>query len=312
MKHKLLLLLISFAIGTQFLGCKSKNTPEPEKIYRFSETITVDGRARTYVLNLPPSYYDGNNFSLVIAMHGGGGDALQFESSSKLTEKGNAAQFIVVYPEGVKSTGVLEARTWNAGACCDYAVENKIDDVKFITLLIDKLLANYKINAKKVYATGHSNGGMLAYRLACEIANKIAAIAPNGCTMVTATCNPSRPVPILHMHSALDTKVPAVGGAGSGVGTIGINFTPVLDVLNFWSTKNTCLTTAQVLVNNSSYKLTKWSNCNVSSTIQYYLTTDGGHAWPGGLQGSAIGDTPSKVISANDLLWDFFQQYQLP
>ncbi|RZL44805.1 MAG: phospholipase [Pedobacter sp.] len=304
---------LSVIITSFLITCKSKkDESEPSKTYRFTESITVDGRARSYVLNLPPNYYEGESFSMVIAMHGGGGDALQFEASTRLTEKANASKFIVVYPEGVKSNGVLEARTWNAGACCDFAVENKIDDVKFISLLIDKLVSTYKINAKKVYATGHSNGGMLSYRLACEIGNKIAAIAPNGCSMVTASCNPARPMPILHMHSALDTKVPAAGGFGSGVGTAGINFTPIVDILNFWSGKNTCSTTSQVLVNNSNYKFTKWSNCIGNNTIQYYLTTDGGHAWPGGLQGSAIGDNPSKVINANDLLWDFFQQYQLP
>jgi polyhydroxybutyrate depolymerase len=313
MKSKIIFypVLLGFTLF-QFWGCKKNDTPEPEKIYRFSETMTVDGRARTYTLNLPPNYYSASNFSLVIAMHGGGGDALQFESTSKLTEKANAAQFIVVYPEGVKSTGALAARTWNAGACCDYAVANNIDDVKFISQLIDKLLAAYKINPQKVYATGHSNGGMLSYRLACEISNKIAAIAPNGCTMVAATCNPTRPVPVLHMHSVLDAKVPYQGGPGSGVGTSTINLPSLDSVLNAWSLKNTCTTTAQVLINNSSYKFTKWSACTNGVTIQYYLTQDGGHGWPGGLPGGPFSDTPSVVINANDLLWEFFQQYQLP
>lgn len=189
---------------------------------------------------------------------------------------------------------------------------NNIDDVKFISLLIDKLLAGYKINPKKVYATGHSNGGMLSYRLACEISSKIAAIAPNGCTMVVAACNPSRPVPVLHMHSVLDTKVPYQGGSGSGVGTSTIHLPSLDSVLNAWSLKNTCTSGAQVLVNNSNYKFTKWSACNNAVTIQYYLTQDGGHGWPGGLPGGPFSDTPSTVISANDLLWEFFQQYQLP
>ncbi len=294
-----------------FSACKS-NSPVPPKVYRFNETITIDGLVRTYTLNLPPNYYESSGFSLVIAMHGGGGDAAQFESTSKLTEKANAAQFVVVYPEGVKSTGPIAARTWNAGSCCDYAVTNNINDVKFISQLIDKLLGAYKINSKKVYATGHSNGGMLSYRLACEMPNKIAAIAPNGCTMVAATCNPTRPVPVLHMHSVLDSKVPYQGGLGSGVGTSTI-YLPSLDsVLNAWSLKNTCTTTAQVLINNSSYKFTKWSSCSNAVTIQYYLTQDGGHGWPGGLPGGPFSDTPSAVINANNLLWDFFQQYQLP
>jgi polyhydroxybutyrate depolymerase len=312
MKNKLAFsILVVFTIF-QSWHCKKKSEPEPVKVYRFSESITVDGRTRTYTLNLPPNYYSSSNFSLVIAMHGGGGDAAQFESTSRLTEKANASQFIVVYPEGVQSTGALAARTWNAGSCCDYAVTNNINDVKFIGLLLDKLLASYKINSKKVYATGHSNGGMLSYRLACEIPDRIAAIAPNGCTMVVAVCNPSRPVPVLHMHSVLDTKVPYQGGSGSGVGTSTLHLPSLDSVLNAWSLKNTCTTAAQVLVNNSSYKFTKWSACTNGVTIQYYLTQDGGHGWPGGLPGGPFSDTPSTVINANDLLWEFFQQYQLP
>ena len=305
-------LLIIFTLS-QGWSCKKVDAAQEVMNFRFSEKMTVDGRERTYVLNLPPNYYTSKDFSLVIAMHGGGGDALQFESSTKLTEKSKTAQFIVVYPEGVKSTGVLSARTWNAGNCCDYARDNNIDDVNFIRQLIDKLISSYKINPKKVYATGHSNGGMMSYRLACELSNKIAAIAPNGCTMVvTQACNPTHPMPILQMQSELDTKVPYKGGSGSGVGTSGIIFPSMDFVLESWALKNICKTPTKTVTVNSNYTFTKWSNCGNNTTIQYYLTKDGGHAWPGGEAGSVIGDTPSTVINANDLLWDFFQQYQLP
>ncbi len=293
-------------------GCgKKKEETDTEKVYRVEGTMTVDGRERTYLLNLPPGYYENSGFSLVIAMHGGGGSATQFETSSRLTQKANAEQFIVVYPEGVKSTGPLGARTWNAGTCCDFAVTNNIDDVKFITQLINKLVTAYKINPKKVYATGHSNGGMMAYRLACEVADKIAAIAPNASTMVvTQPCNPSRAVPILHMHSVLDEHIPYAGGRGNGIS--GVYAPPLDSVFNVWSSKNACVTKAQIAVNNSSYTFTRWVGCNNNTVIHYYLTKDGGHAWPGGLPGSLNGDTPSKVINANDLLWEFFKQYQLP
>jgi polyhydroxybutyrate depolymerase len=309
MKLSLLLVAVIFI----FTGChKSDSSPAPvTKVYRFSDSMIIDGRVRTYTLNLPPNYYDSTGFSLVVAMHGGGGSAAQFESTSLLTEKANAAHFIVVYPEGVQSTGPLAARTWNAGTCCDYAVVNNINDVGFISQLVDKLLGAYKINPKKVYATGHSNGGMLAYRLACEIPGKIAAIAANSTTMVvTKPCNPTRPVPVLHMHSILDTNVPYTGGKGTG--PTNVYFPPTDSVLNVWSLKDMCANPSQTITSNSSYTYKKWTSCSNNITIQFYLTQDGGHAWPGGLPGSANGDTPSTAINANILLWDFFQQYQLP
>jgi len=291
-----------------FMSCLKKKESNPGS----DGSITVDGLSRTYTLHLPPNYEEGNDFSLVIAMHGGGGNGGQFESSSKLSQKADAAKFIVVYPNGVKGNGLLKAQTWNAGGCCDYARDHNINDVKFISQLIDHLVANYKINPKKVYATGHSNGGMMAYRLACELSGKIAAIAPNSSTMVvTQPCNASRAVPILHMHSVLDSNVPYTGGVGTGFSN---HYNPPLDsVFQVWSLMNACAAPAQVVVNNSSYKLTKWTGCSNNTSIQYYLTKDGGHAWPGGSPGGLpLGDKPSAVINANDLLWDFFQQYQLP
>lgn len=268
--------------------------------------MVVDGISRTYILNLPPNYYESSGFPLVIAMHGGGGSASQFESTSKLTEKANAAGFMVVYPEG---TGIIN--TWNAGTCCGSAVTNSINDVKFISQLIDKLIAAHKINPKKVYATGHSNGGMMSYRLACELSTKIAAIAPNGSTMVvTQACNPARSVPILHMHSKLDQHVVYTGGYGNGVS--GVYCPPLDSVLNVWSLKNNCSTTAEVIVSNSNYTQKRWRNCANNVTVDYYLTNDGGHGWPGGLPGGPNSDIPSTSINANDLLWSFFQQYQLP
>lgn len=305
MKYPLLLI---FTLGNFFTltSCQKKITTPIDKTYRIDGTITVDGISRSYLINLPPNYYDSSGFSLVIAMHGGGGSAQQFEKSSRLSDKANASGFMVVYPNG---TGLIQ--TWNAGSCCGYAVTNRVDDVKFISSLIDQLISTYKINPKKIYATGHSNGGMMCYRLACKLANKIAAIAPNSSTMVeTAPCNPSRPVPILHMHSKLDQNVNYKGGIGIGIS--GVYYPPVDSVLNVFSLINKCSNPSQVVISNPLYTFTKWSSCTNNVTIQYYLTNDGGHAWPGGLPGSAGADMPSTAINANDLLWDFFQQYQLP
>ncbi len=297
---------------TVFSGCRKKDDTQPqtEKVYRYNDNIVVDGINRTYIVNLPPNYFEGSGFSLVLAFHGGGGSGSQFETSSLLTQKANASGFIVVYPDGLAG-GTLNAATWDAGGCCGYAAAHHIDDVNFVRQLIAKLIAQFNINPKKVYATGHSNGGMLCYRLACELSDKIAAIAPNSTTMVVTTpCSPSRPVPILHMHSALDNNVPYMGGYGTGISN---SWMPALDsVFAVWSAINSCSTQGATIISNSSFTEKQWSGCTVNPGIQFYLTADGGHAWPGGLPGSASGDTPSTAINANDLLWDFFQHYQLP
>jgi len=292
-----------------FTSCEDASPdPEPAQTYRVNGQMTVDGRARTYLLNLPPRYYaDSSKFSLVIALHGAGGKASQFEQDYGFTNKANDAGFIVVYPEGVQSNGVLGLRTWNAGTCCDYALENHIDDVNFIRALIDSLVIRYRVEPRKIYATGMSNGGMMAYRLACEMPEKIAAIAAVSATMVVAQpCDPSLPVPILHMHAALDAKVPYQGG----IGLRGYYFPPVDSVLAVWSAKDACSETAPVVVQNNQYKFTSWSACGDDAVIECYLTADGGHAWPGSSKAGRRGDTPSTAINANDLIWEFFQRFE--
>lgn len=279
-----------------FTGC---DKAPPEQPHRITATMKVDGRTRHYLLYLPSGYYeDTSRYALVLGLHGTGGSAAQFDRQYGLTQKANAAKFIVAYPEGVRSDGRLGIRTWNAGNCCDYAAEHHIDDVQYIRLLIDQLTTRYRINAKKVYVTGMSNGGMMAYRLACEMPEKIAAIAPVSCTMMAADCHPARPMPVLHLHSVLDTKVPPQGGIGIG----GYYFPPVdsaLNVLAFGATP-------VVVRDDGQYKLTKWGD-----RMEYYLTRDGGHAWPGALSTAGWADAPSEVINANDLLWAFFQRFAL-
>lgn len=291
-----------------FVHCDGSD-PTVAKDHRFYETMIVEGRARTYLLNLPPDYYSAGaaDVPLVIGMHGTGGNARQFERDYGLTKKANSAGFIVVYPEGVQNNGVLGVRTWNAGRCCDFAMENDVNDVLFIRTLIDALVATFRVDAKRVYVTGMSNGGMMAYRLACEMPDKIAAIAAVSSTMVVdQPCHASRAVPVLHMHSILDAKVPYNGGTGIG----GYYFPPVDSVLEVWASENNCVVRDEI-TNDDRFKLTEWSSCDDGVIMQCYLTRDGGHAWPGGQRSGNWGDSPSEVIYATDLLWEFFRQFEL-
>ncbi len=269
------------------------------------DSLTFKGLIRTYLIHVPPGYINTTPTSLIIALHGGFGSALNIEDQSKLSLKSDRANFIVVYPEGIKVLGV---RTWNAGGCCGTAESFNIDDVGFIDALIKKLSTEYNIDQKKIFATGISNGGMMSYRLANDLANKIAAIAPVAATMVIKTVtSPSRPVPIIHFHSFNDKNVPYLGGVGSGVSG---HYNPPLDsVFNVWMNVNSCVK-RDTIKNNQDYLFVKWSSCNKNSEIHFYMTHDGGHSWPGG--GKYLpGDEPSRVINADDLMWDFFQAHPM-
>ncbi|MBL4670298.1 MAG: T9SS type A sorting domain-containing protein [Flavobacteriales bacterium] len=275
--------------------------------YAQYDSIPYNSYDRTYLVHLPTGYTGTTNLPLIIAMHGGFGNASKMETLSQLSLKADIENFIVVYPEGVEG-GILNNRTWNAGWCCGFSSNNNIDDVGFIDSLLTTLINQYSIDTNRIYATGISNGGFMSYRLACELSNKISAIAPVASSMSMTSCSPSRPVPIIHFHSSLDSNVPYIGGVGSGVSNH--YNSPIDSILNVWSNKNTCLNINDTIINNTQYTLTKWSNCSCSTEIHYYLTEDGGHSWPGGIA-NPIGDPVSTYINANDLMWTFFQQYSL-
>ncbi len=301
MRTKIIASIIFCSIFLTSVSCQLKSVYN--SVY---DSLTYKGFTRTYLFHVPPGYANTKPTSLILALHGGFGSAVNIESQSQLSIKSDEADFIVVYPEGIKVLGI---RTWNAGGCCGGAESFNIDDVGFIDTLIEKLSTEYNIDQKRIFATGISNGGMMCYRLASDLANKIAAVAPVAATMVIkTTVNASRAVPIIHFHSFNDTNVPYTGGIGSGVSD---HYNPPLDsVFNVWMNVNGCLK-KDTIQNDQDYLLVKWSNCINNSEIHFYITHDGGHSWPSGVK-YLPGDEPSKVINADDLLWEFFQVRPMP
>lgn len=275
--------------------------------YAQYDSIPHDGIDRTYLLHLPNGYDGTSGIPLVIAMHGGFGNAYNIEYQSQLSTKADAENFIVVYPEGVVG-GLLDISSWNAGWCCGYASNSDADDVGFIDALLDTLISLYAIDTNRIYATGMSNGGFMSYRLGCELPERIAAIAPVAASMAMVDCNPFRAVPVIDFHSYKDAHIPYYGGIGNGPSN---HYNPPQDsVLNSWAEISNCVHLNDTIVHNAQYTFIKWTSCDCNSEVQYYITQDGGHSWPGGLK-TTIGDSVSNYINATDLLWSFFQQHSL-
>ncbi len=269
------------------------------------DSLVVDDVQRYYLLHLPADYSPDRSYALVVALHGGFGSGEGLEVQSGLSDRADLESFIVVYPEGVK--GNFGIRTWNGGACCGYAVNRNIDDVGFLDTLMDRLISDYPIDTLQLYITGMSNGGFMAYRMACESSRRIAAIAPVAATMNTP-CTPDADVAIIQFHSYLDENIPYLGGIGNGVSK---HYNPPLDsVLNVWAGFNSCTSSKDTLYDGEDYDYFLWSECDCQADIAWYMTHDGGHSWPGGNRISQILDPPSKAISATDLMWEFFQQHK--
>lgn len=267
-------------------------------------SMKYDGVERTYILHVPPAYNERHPVPLVISLHGGGGNAENQRRVSDFNRIADEKGFLVVYPNGTgqRQDSLL---TWNGGTCCGYAMTNDVDDVGFIRALIDELANTYAIDPQRIYVTGISNGGIMAYRLACEASDVIAAIAPVAGTLNYEPCQPTQPVAVLHIHGTDDTRLPYNGGMGPD-SRIGVDFASVQESVEFWTVFNTCDPQPQT-TSFADIQHQVWSGCRDSTAVELYTIIGGKHAWPGS-DGSAWvgGDEPTQSIAASDVIWNFF------
>ncbi|WP_295457477.1 PHB depolymerase family esterase [uncultured Thiodictyon sp.] len=185
--------------------------------YRFA--IVHDGLTRWYLVHVPRIYRATVPAPMVLAFHGGGGDMNHMAKDQYygLISKSEATGYIMVFPNGFSRLGSGKFATWNAGSCCAGARDRNVDDVGFVRAMIGNLTAQLNIDRNRIYATGMTNGGMMAYRLACEMADTFQAIAAVAGTDNTMHCAPKVPVSILHIHARNDDHVFYGGGAGKMV-----------------------------------------------------------------------------------------------
>jgi len=280
----------------------------------YTRTIPVDGLERHYSFYLPRLYNGKSPMPVVLNFHGGGGNSKTQRHISRMDETADRRGFIVVYPQGTNKESLMRnGYTWNAGSCCGWAQEHGVDDVKFTRMLLDSLEKELVIDRRRVYATGISNGAMMCYRLACEMADRIAAIAPVSGPMGMRACAPARPVSILHFHGTDDQFAPFAGGIGSR-SLPGQKFESVNNTISFWQKtlglQNVVPRTQQI---NPSVMEEEYH----SDKAELILCTlqGGGHTWPGGqfgFLGKRVLGKMEMSISASEKMWDFFARHSLP
>ncbi len=272
-------------------------------------TLDVAGLARSYRLHAPPADDGRSPRPLLLMFHGGGGSGRQFETnSSRMDAVADARGFFAVYPDG---TGTL--RTWNGVGCCGYAVENDVDDVAFVSALLDELAASACIDLRRVYASGMSNGGIFSHRLGCELSDRIAAIAPVAGTDLT-TCTPARPVPVMHIHGTADGHVPYDGGVGCGPSAA--DFTSVPETIARWEARNGCSAEHDVYLTEGDGRCTRARGCRNGADVVLCNVAGGGHSWPGGEPPADLVACPgnggqSTTFSASEVVARFFFEHAL-
>lgn len=296
---------------------------------------------RDFILRLPSSYAASSKSPLVLAFHGGGGQKEgmnpltcrdgDLESAACLSQVAEREGFAVAYPDG--TDGGLGFRTWNqggkrSGLACPYACEQEVDDVAYVRALLDEIARVASVDPKRVYATGFSNGAGMSHRLACELSDRIAAIAPVGGAnqfALVEACEPVRPVPVLQIHGTADPCWPYEGGSGDCVASVrgsyaGVEASTVgTEAEPGWAVRNGCSLADPELLSlpdldgdGRAPTERRFQQCEAEVVL---LSVDGaGHTWPGGdpyLAERRIGRL-SLDFDASERVWTFLRDKRLP
>jgi polyhydroxybutyrate depolymerase len=301
--HKLVLVVAAIL----FSACGAGHNYADTKQY----TLAIGSSARSFLVHVPKNLGAAHP-PLVIALHGGGTNGKMMERFSGLSEASERYGFVVVYPDG--SGRLKRFLTWNAGSCCSYAEKHNIDDVAFVRGLIEYMIRQYHIDPARVYITGISNGAMMAYRLAAEMPDQIAAIAPVAGTLTIDPGIIHEAMPIIHFHGTDDRFVPFEGGRGSR-GVTRNSYMAVEKAINVWK----CINQAALIpvveelptLHNDGTRVIRYTyrTGRDSQNIVLYKIIGGGHTWPGQPQAWFLLGRTTTEISVNDLMWEFFRTH---
>ncbi len=258
--------------------------------------IDVDGVLRSYRLFVPTTLDRSRPVPLLVALHGGGNSVDSFVETTQFDRAASAQNFIVAYPEATKGA-------WNAGFCCGSAPERGIDDMAFLNRLLDELEAEQPVDPARVSMTGVSNGAMLAYRFACEQAERITTIASVAGSVTVEECRPSRPLSVLELRGSEDPLIPFDGGPPDLPGEEVLESYPsAIQVAELFAESAGCSpspvsSTAGVVTTSS------WEDCKEGTVVRLVRVEGGGHVWFAPGLGGASG-----AIDATELITDLIAQ----
>ncbi|MEO6597164.1 MAG: alpha/beta fold hydrolase, partial [Planctomycetota bacterium] len=262
-----------------------------------SVTLAHGGRDRRYRLHLPPLQGPQAEIPLLVVLHGGGGSGEQAQEATKLAEIGTRAGFAVVFPDG---TGPLRGRllTWNSGGISVYAVDHDVDDVDFLRQVVVDVQRRVAIDPARLYAAGHSNGGMMCHRLAREASDVFRGIAVVAGAMNFTEQSAASPIAVLLVHGTADEHVLLEGGAPrSAIGRAGERIDASLqDAIDYYLERNDLrgypVTEKNGKVQVETYATAK-SGKPAAAPVRVVRLEGGGHTWPGSTERPrAVADQP--------------------
>jgi polyhydroxybutyrate depolymerase len=287
----------SLALGMVLLaaacgGGGEDSSPPPAPVQHGE--IAIDGLSRPYRVFVPPTLDRSRPAPLVVVLHGGNGSIDDIVRATLFDREAAEGGFIVAYPEATM-------KAWNAGTCCGSAPRRNPDDVGFIGRVLDELLAGYPVDPSRVFLTGVSNGAMMAYRFACEHADRVTAVGSVAGAVVHPGCQPSRPVSVLEIHGTDDPLIPYLGGKPDAPEAAGsAPYTATRDMARQWADWNGCPAAAPPRVD-GPVTTESWGGCRNGSAVSLVTVQGGGHIWFASGLGPANG-----ALDATATIWRFF------
>ena len=272
-----------------------------------TETLTVGGVQRSYVLYVPASYTPGTPVPLLFNFHGYTSNANQQMAYGDFRPIAEAAGFLVAHPEGLPLPGTGQPH-WNVGG---WTTASQSDDLGFTDAMIAEISANYSIDERRIYSTGFSNGGFFSFELACRRSGVIAAIGSVAGTLTpeqeSAGCSPDRAVPVVQIHGTNDATIPYASSSGYSE--------PALDAVGLWRSYNGASNALPAVPidtdpnDGTTVDHFRYTTPGGQQLVEHYRVNGGAHTWPGNAFNQA---NTTNDISASQVVWDFVSQFSLP
>lgn len=304
-------------------GCVLPATAVNNRIASADQTfhILVNDRDREYLIYIPPSCKTNRGCPVVLIFHGGGGSAKGILEETGWAEIADTEGFIAVFPEGTPPEPAKPAsflknpQTWNDGSdrTSLSAVKQNAPDVAFVSAILADLKTKYSVDETRIYATGFSNGASMTFRIARELSQEIAAIAPVSGADWLPDAIPARPVPILYITGTADPLNPIEGGEiHLGQRSLGVK-PPIQETIDRWLKIHGYTNNSAVIYQDESTTGIAFGPEDSPGVVLY--TIEGhGHHWPGGNSAlpKSIAGPNTAAINATDIIWEFFKLYEKP
>jgi len=281
--------------------------------------LTLNGLKRHYVVHVPAAYDGKDPVPVVIMFHGGGGKARGAMQETNWSAKADKENFLAVYPEGVprdparRGSFVANPQSWNDGSARTIlaAAQQNIDDVGFVSAMLDDLNSKFRIDPHRLYATGFSNGASMTFRAGRELSARLAAIAPVAGSDWLDQPAPAQPLSLLYVTGTADPLNPLEGGDITLGGKPAGKKPPVREFIRKWVQMLGCVPEPKTIHDRDGVKGLVYTSCHKNTEVTFYTIAGMGHFWPGGmshLPEHVIGKSSDK-INATDVIWEFFRKH---